>query len=138
MIDLNNRFNKLNIRTLSTEARATLKGINIGHFELLESNLRMSAEELGLFLNSGALSPESRVAANGSTPHVVTFSEFFAGMNKIDDQLQLIQNPETTTQDRAEAVNKLPFILEKTLTQLPKFRSEVVRHFDTSQDRSRQ
>jgi hypothetical protein len=138
LIDLNNRFNELNIRTLSPEASATLKGISMGHVELLESNLRMSADELGLTLNGGALSRESRVATNDSTPHGVTFNEFFAGMDKIDDQLQLIQNPETTTQVRVEALSKLPLILEATLTQLPQFRSEVVRHFDPSQDRSKQ
>jgi hypothetical protein len=138
LIDLNNRFTELNIRTLSPEARATLKGISTGHVELLESNLRMSAEELGLSLNSGAFSPDSRAAANGSTPHEVTFNEFFAGMDKIDDQLQLIQNPETTPQVRAEALSKLPRSLEATLTQLQLFRSEVVRHFDPSQDRSKQ
>jgi hypothetical protein len=98
----------------------------------------MSAEELGLSLNSGAFSPDSRAAANGSTPHEVTFNEFFAGMDKIDDQLQLIQNPETTPQVRAEALSKLPRSLEATLTQLQLFRSEVVRHFDPSQDRSKQ
>jgi hypothetical protein len=133
LIDLNNRFNETRIRGLSMQARETLKGLSKEHLDLLESYLRISAKELGISTSGRPSSPEDHVAENDSTIHGVTADEFFAGMDKLDDQLERIQNPETSAKDRADAFGQLPLLLERSLTQLPQLRSEVDRHLSPSQ-----
>jgi hypothetical protein len=136
LIDLNNRFNESRISNLSTQARATLKGIVEEHLDLLKSNLRMSANELGISAAGNPSVFQNRVAESSAVIHGVPIDEFFAGMDKVDDQLQLIQNPETSAQARAEALSRLPLLLQRSLAQLPQLRSEMARHLDLPDYRS--